>query len=134
MHTYHRSYWDVDLASNVSWGWRKLLQIRPLVRPHIWYKLGNGYKASVWFDKWEESGPLMNHLSYRAIANAGYTLQAKVKDVVLNEAWTWPDTWFASFPVLNNIYVLLLIDDQDDILQWKKCWVTEFPNLLLTRI
>lgn len=38
IHSYklkHRSFWDVRLEANVSWGWRKLLQIRNLIRPHI---------------------------------------------------------------------------------------------------
>ena len=56
IHSYklkHRSFWDVCIPSNVSWGWRKILQIRSLVRPYIWYKLGNGKQVSVWFDKWD---------------------------------------------------------------------------------
>nr|GEV72418.1 reverse transcriptase zinc-binding domain-containing protein [Tanacetum cinerariifolium] len=35
----NQSFWDVRLLSNVSWGWRKILQIRNIVRPHIWYKI-----------------------------------------------------------------------------------------------
>ncbi|GJU64014.1 reverse transcriptase domain-containing protein [Tanacetum coccineum] len=35
-----RSFWDVPLAANVSWGWRKLLQIRNRVRNHFRYRLG----------------------------------------------------------------------------------------------
>ncbi|GKE04119.1 hypothetical protein Tco_1396137, partial [Tanacetum coccineum] len=69
-----RSFWDVPLVSNVSWGWRKLLQIRNTVRPYFWYKIGNGEKASVWYDTWDELCPLMNHISYRGLSNAIYTL------------------------------------------------------------
>ncbi|GJY81560.1 hypothetical protein Tco_0494311 [Tanacetum coccineum] len=36
----------------MSWGWRKLLQIRYTIRPFIWHKLYNGKSTSVWFDKW----------------------------------------------------------------------------------
>ncbi|PWA70906.1 reverse transcriptase domain, Reverse transcriptase zinc-binding domain protein [Artemisia annua] len=28
-----RSFWDIRMVANVSWGWRKLLTIRPLIRP-----------------------------------------------------------------------------------------------------
>ncbi|GKE06258.1 hypothetical protein Tco_1398276, partial [Tanacetum coccineum] len=71
------SFWDVPLRSNVSWGWRKLLQIRNIIRPHIWYKLGNGNKTSAWFDKWDDRCSLMSHLSYRAISSASFNFQEK---------------------------------------------------------
>ncbi|GJR46966.1 reverse transcriptase domain, reverse transcriptase zinc-binding domain protein [Tanacetum coccineum] len=116
----NRNFWDVQTASNVSWGWRKLLQIRHIIRPRIWYKIGNGKKASVWFDKWEDSCPSMNSLSYRAIANAGFSLDDKIKDVVSNDACKWPSTWFVAYPVLISMPIPILIEDQEDILQWRK--------------
>ncbi|GKB41077.1 hypothetical protein Tco_0886019 [Tanacetum coccineum] len=50
IHTYKlkgRSLWDIPLQSNLSWGWLKLLQIRDLVRPFIWIKIGNGVNTSI---------------------------------------------------------------------------------------
>ncbi|GJU27660.1 MAK10-like protein [Tanacetum coccineum] len=111
---------DVNLASNVSWGWRKLLQIRHRVRPHIWYKLGDGKQASVWFDKWEEYCPIMQHLSYRTITSAGFNFQEKVKDVILNGKWKWPSSWVVSFPVLSTIKVPLLNEEHEDCLFWRR--------------
>ena len=90
----NRSFWDVSLISNASWGWRKLLQIRNIVRPHIWYKIGNGEKASVWFDTWEARCPLMNHVSYRAISNVGFNRQETVAAMIYDGSWTWPYSWF----------------------------------------
>ncbi|GKG38582.1 hypothetical protein Tco_0460294, partial [Tanacetum coccineum] len=66
----HRSFWDVPLVSSISWGWRKLLQMRNLIRPHVWYKLGNGTTASIWFDTWDNR-------------------RGKVADVVNEGAWSW---------------------------------------------
>ncbi|GJY70285.1 reverse transcriptase domain, reverse transcriptase zinc-binding domain protein [Tanacetum coccineum] len=62
----------------------------------------------------------MNSLSYRAIANAGFSLDDKIKDVVSNGAWKWPSTWFVAYPVLISMPIPILIDDQEDILQWRK--------------
>ncbi|GJS64451.1 putative reverse transcriptase domain, reverse transcriptase zinc-binding domain protein [Tanacetum coccineum] len=53
IHTYklrNRSFWDLPIKDNVSWGWLKLLQLRVLVRPFFWVKLGNGRDTSVWHD------------------------------------------------------------------------------------
>ena len=71
----NRSFWEVPLLANVSWGWRKLLQLRNIIRPHVWFKLGNGKKASAWFDIWDETCPIIDHVSYRALGNAGYDRQ-----------------------------------------------------------
>ncbi|GJR86836.1 aspartic peptidase [Tanacetum coccineum] len=83
-----RSLWEVPLVSNVSWGWRKLLQIHNTVRPYFWYKIGNGEKASIWYDTWDELCPLMNHVSYRGLSNAGFDRQETVTNVVSNGSWT----------------------------------------------
>ncbi|GJR77093.1 putative reverse transcriptase zinc-binding domain-containing protein [Tanacetum coccineum] len=114
-----RSFWEVPLVSNVIWGWRKLLQIRNTVRPYFWYKIGNGEKASVWYDTWDELCPLMNHVSYRGISNAGFDCQETLANVVSNGSWTWPHTSYSSFPILNQVSVPTLHYNHIDTLQWK---------------
>ncbi|PWA36436.1 reverse transcriptase zinc-binding domain-containing protein [Artemisia annua] len=115
----HRSFWDVPLTANVSWGWRKLLQIRNKVRPHVWYQLGNGGKASMWYDTWDELCPLMNHVTHRAVSNAGYNKREKVVNVVNDGSWSWPQTWYNHFPPLSQINFPNLRPDQPDSLVWK---------------
>ncbi|GKB15786.1 putative gag-pol polyprotein [Tanacetum coccineum] len=44
-----RSLWDVPCLGDVSWGWQKLLQIWPLIRPFIWNKINNGKLTSMWW-------------------------------------------------------------------------------------
>ncbi|GJV41691.1 hypothetical protein Tco_1420131 [Tanacetum coccineum] len=39
---------DVPVKSDMSWGWRKLLQLREVVKPFFWVKLGNGLSTSLW--------------------------------------------------------------------------------------
>jgi hypothetical protein len=108
------------MASNISLGWCKLLQIRTLIRPHCWYKIGNGNEASVWFDTWDVYCPLKNQVSSRNVTDAGYNLQEKVSDVVSNAEWKWPASWYTLFPVLNQkITVPILRNDQEDQLFWK---------------
>ncbi|GKB25951.1 hypothetical protein Tco_0865352, partial [Tanacetum coccineum] len=52
------SFWEVSCRSNLSWGWRKILQLRPLIREFIWYRIGDGLTASAWFDSWCHVGPI----------------------------------------------------------------------------
>ncbi|GJR24768.1 hypothetical protein Tco_0973295, partial [Tanacetum coccineum] len=42
IHTYKlkgRSLCDIPIKADVSWGWRKLLQLRDRVRPYMWFKI-----------------------------------------------------------------------------------------------
>ncbi|GKD52410.1 hypothetical protein Tco_1281386, partial [Tanacetum coccineum] len=79
-----RSFWDIPLRGNMSWGWRKILQLRPLIREYIRYNLGDGSVASLWFDCWSSRSSLSNVISTRDIFRAGFDLSAKVRDVVVN--------------------------------------------------
>ncbi|GJT59129.1 retrovirus-related pol polyprotein from transposon TNT 1-94 [Tanacetum coccineum] len=56
-----RSFWEVPLRGNMSWSWRKILQLRPLIRESIWTTIGDGSSTSLW-----------------------------VKDIVHNGTWNWP--------------------------------------------
>ena len=35
-------------ANSGAWGWRKLLEIRHILQPHIHYKIGNGELIYIW--------------------------------------------------------------------------------------
>ncbi|GKB67736.1 putative RNA-directed DNA polymerase [Tanacetum coccineum] len=96
IHTYklrNRSFWDLPIKDNVSWGWLKLLQLRVLVRPFFWVKLGNGRDTSVWHDSWCSHCPLSRFISPRDIYSEGFNNQAMVADFVINNVWTWPQAW-----------------------------------------
>ncbi|GKB95569.1 RNA-directed DNA polymerase, eukaryota, reverse transcriptase zinc-binding domain protein [Tanacetum coccineum] len=38
--TAERNFWDVPIRGNMSWSWRKILQLRPSIREFIWRKIG----------------------------------------------------------------------------------------------
>ncbi|GJR41849.1 hypothetical protein Tco_1309952 [Tanacetum coccineum] len=70
-----RSFWAIPLNGvDMSWGWRKLLQLRVLVRPYIWTKLGNSNSASAWHDTWDPQGPLIRLISPSDISSEGFSL------------------------------------------------------------
>ncbi|GJV43271.1 putative RNA-directed DNA polymerase [Tanacetum coccineum] len=77
-----RNFWDVPIRGNMSWSWRKILQLRPSIREFIWRKIGNGSSTSIWFDKWCLEGPLASRVSPRDIHRAGLTLYSHVGDVI----------------------------------------------------
>ncbi|GJR53134.1 putative RNA-directed DNA polymerase [Tanacetum coccineum] len=122
IHTYklrNRSFWDLPIKDNVSWGWLKLLQLRVLVRPFFWVKLGNGRDTSVWHDSWCSHCPLSRFISPRDIYSEGFNNQAMVADFVLNNVWTWPQAWIAKAPILNLILAPNLDENTIDCIRWR---------------
>ncbi|XP_021970148.1 uncharacterized protein LOC110865195 [Helianthus annuus] len=120
----HHNFWTCREGSNCSWSWRKLLHIRPLLRSHIWSKLGNGNDTSAWYDLWSQLGPLTNLISARVITNAGFRLNDKVADVFLDTSWAWPEGWRSRFPMLDQLDNIRLNPNSTDRLCWKEGDVT----------
>nr|GEU68754.1 hypothetical protein [Tanacetum cinerariifolium] len=89
IHSYRlkgRSLWNVPCLGDVSWGWQKLLQIRPLIRPFIWNKINNGKLTPMWFDKYDLC-PIHDMLSFRDITRSGFGLSDSISDFISNENW-----------------------------------------------
>ncbi|GKA67000.1 hypothetical protein Tco_0766808 [Tanacetum coccineum] len=78
-----RNFWDIPLRGNMSWGWRKILNLCPKVRNFIWKVIGNGVSTSLWYDKWTDLDPLATRISPCDIHNAGLSFQSKVSDIVV---------------------------------------------------
>ncbi|GKA88788.1 hypothetical protein Tco_0810552 [Tanacetum coccineum] len=113
-----RNFWDIPLRGNMSWGWRKILKLRPIVRNFIWKKIGNGMNTSLWYDKWNEFDPLANRISPRDIHRAGLNLQSKVSDVIFQGTWIWPPNLLVKYPFLID-YNIPIRDDVLDCLEWR---------------
>ncbi|GKC18404.1 hypothetical protein Tco_1020554, partial [Tanacetum coccineum] len=47
-----RNFWDVLFRGNMTWGWQKILQLCPILREYIWYRIGDGSKVSMWSNHW----------------------------------------------------------------------------------
>nr|GFA63319.1 reverse transcriptase zinc-binding domain-containing protein [Tanacetum cinerariifolium] len=100
-----RSFWDIPLRSNMSWGWRKILQARSLVRSFFWSRIGDGKNTFAWFDNWFATSPLSNLILNRDIYRVGLGRDARVSDIVLADSWVWPSGLIVKYPPLANIVV-----------------------------
>ncbi|KAL0287048.1 UNVERIFIED_CONTAM: putative ribonuclease H protein [Sesamum radiatum] len=74
------SLWSYTGATG-SWGWKKMLKLRPLLRCGLTYRVGNGDSFKLWKDIWHENGPLC--LSYpRGPTTTGLPLDAPLSCVI----------------------------------------------------
>ena len=85
-----RSIWEIQVPTNCSWIWRKLLKLRSLFRPYIRYIVGNGQLTWLWFDFWLPMGPIIPTLGERVIYDSGLQRQTKVTPIIHEGGWRWP--------------------------------------------
>ncbi|GJX07986.1 hypothetical protein Tco_0195918 [Tanacetum coccineum] len=113
-----RSFWDVPIRGEISWGWRKVLQLRPLIREFVWHNIGDGALTSLWFDRWCPNSPLANTISTQDIHRAGLNLDSRVCDIVQNDGWSWPDYLVSKYPFLDQI-VMPNRSHRSDAIEWR---------------
>ena len=114
-----RTFWDVPMKAGISWGWLKLLQLRDIVRPFFWTKIGNGKNTSVWYDSWCSQSPLIRYLTPRDITREGFSIHSCVADLVVNNAWIWPQAWLLKAQELGIIQVPCLEESRPDLPVWR---------------
>ena len=82
-----RNFWDAPIINDVCWGWRKILEIRDVLRSHIITRIGDGCSTSLWFDNWCFLGPLCQFISKGDFYEACLSLDCKVVDLIINGEW-----------------------------------------------
>ncbi|GJV42097.1 reverse transcriptase zinc-binding domain-containing protein [Tanacetum coccineum] len=114
-----RNFWDIPMRGNMTWGWRNLLHLRPLIQEFFWYKPGDGSRVYAWFDHWCTLSPLANVISSRDIFRGGFDKQSKVCDLIVNDQFAWPQEWLSKYPSLLSVNVPNLSVGVPDSLVWK---------------
>ncbi|GAV92916.1 LOW QUALITY PROTEIN: zf-RVT domain-containing protein, partial [Cephalotus follicularis] len=87
--------WNKAYSSNrglLSWSWRQTLLLRTLAKEHLIYRCGNGEQFSLWFDPWLHGDSVHALYGHRVIYDAGLDKHARVKDIILEGEWCWPQT------------------------------------------
>ncbi|KAL0295882.1 UNVERIFIED_CONTAM: Retrovirus-related Pol polyprotein from type-2 retrotransposable element R2DM, partial [Sesamum calycinum] len=82
--------WTFDSKAG-SWGWKKMIKLRFLLKNALHYKVGNGNTFSLWQDIWHERGPLC--LTYpNGPTITGLPLDSLINCVLQQDRWNWPST------------------------------------------
>ncbi|GKB95035.1 hypothetical protein Tco_0981172, partial [Tanacetum coccineum] len=107
--------WNKDLMSKHLW---KILSQRDIIRDFVRTKVGNGRSCNIWFDYWQDRGPLSRFIDQRTIVLTGLSLNTKISHLICNSSWTWPNEWFNDFGEVLNIPVPILNNEIDDRTIW----------------
>nr|GFB95949.1 hypothetical protein [Tanacetum cinerariifolium] len=99
------SIWDISADGNDSWGWKYLLNFRSWIGDHVRYRIGDGNSINVWHGKSHEGLSLSNLFSKKEIFNVGFKDYDKIKDVVGENGWKWPQSWIIKYPWLARLQV-----------------------------
>nr|GEV79996.1 hypothetical protein [Tanacetum cinerariifolium] len=111
----------------MKWGWRKILQVRPLLRRFIWHRIGDGLGTSIWFDTWDPICPLKDRISNRDIYRED-ALHVPVLVPMKSDVIMWKDRndEYKPFSVREVWYA---IRPREDVVPWYN--VIWFPHCIL---
>ncbi|KAL0293941.1 UNVERIFIED_CONTAM: hypothetical protein Sradi_6911700 [Sesamum radiatum] len=84
----HSTIWTFNGALG-SWGWKKMLKLRPLFQRGVIYQIGDGSSFSLWQDPWHERGPLCLIFPQGPEA-IGLPLSSPLSSVIRRRQWCWP--------------------------------------------
>lgn len=79
------NFWDVPLTSNASFGWRKLLNMRDVVKSFVFVEIDNGICISTCFGQWDTHGPIIKFISKRKTFIADFDMNTKACDLEVNQ-------------------------------------------------
>ena len=85
-----RNLQEISCPGDCSWSWRKLLGMRTWVSSRMKFRIGNGERASLWFDNWHPFGPIAEVKGDRIIYDSGLDRMAKVASIIDGSTWRWP--------------------------------------------
>ncbi|XP_022039954.1 uncharacterized protein LOC110942484 [Helianthus annuus] len=115
-----QNYWEIQCRGSMSWGWRKILSIRNIVRSFVWKVIRSGRQTNAWSDNWCHLSPLRAMITPRRIANAGFNLSSSVADLLdSNGQWNWPQAWYDLYPVLIGLSFDMPNPQLQDLTVWK---------------
>ncbi|KAJ9555234.1 hypothetical protein OSB04_009848 [Centaurea solstitialis] len=115
-----KSIWSITAKSSWSWVFRKLLDLRPLVRRFFFHRIGNGHTTNAWVDTWLECGSLSDIIPYRRFSRMGFTTTTTARELILTCDSAWPADWYQIFPNLHLYDIPTILDANRDEVCWKR--------------
>nr|GEU32561.1 hypothetical protein [Tanacetum cinerariifolium] len=115
-----RNFWDLPYRGNMTWGWRNILKLCPVIRKFIWHKIGDGSGTSLGYDCWQS--PLAEFVSTRDMYSEGFSTSSCVRDLMCNGSLAWPNVLLSNSIPRHAFHLWLVIrrrlKTQDTLRPW----------------
>ncbi|XP_052627637.1 uncharacterized protein LOC128134199 [Lactuca sativa] len=102
-----------------SWTWKRFLEIRKTVRPHVVSCVGNGRNTALWHDWWHPIGILCTIIPRRDWVSNGLSDSSLVCDVLDFDTYSWPVEWVNKFPGLTEAPMFCIDSNMNDVVGWR---------------
>ncbi|GKC86773.1 hypothetical protein Tco_1147422, partial [Tanacetum coccineum] len=113
------SIWNVQINESDSWNWKCLLEIRDKMADKIQYKAGDRRNICMWYDKWHDSGLLIDKISNRDFYDARIPKMINIDDIIDRGVWKLPNEWNSSEFEVMKIRPPRLQSGMIDKVKWK---------------
>ncbi|XP_052623926.1 uncharacterized protein LOC128134194 [Lactuca sativa] len=114
-----RNFWDIWKKKSMNWTWKRFLELRKIIRPHVVSCIGNGGNTSLWHDWWHPIGILSTIIARRDWIRNGFNDNSLVSDVMNNDSYAWPVDWVNKFPGLIDGPMFCNIGNNRDMIVWR---------------
>ncbi|GJU35207.1 hypothetical protein Tco_1183561 [Tanacetum coccineum] len=91
----------------------------------------DGITVSAWFDQWCHVGPLSHIVTTRDIFRDRFNLSTKLKELISNGVWTWPNEWNAKYHFLEALNTPVLLGTPNS-LEWREVLGVVKPFIVTT--
>lgn len=118
-HIKDRSFWDIMFKDNMSWTWKRFLNVRKCVRPFVVSSIGNGENTSLWHDWWHPIGIISMLIPRREWISKGFNDKSKVGDILVNGNYCWPNDWLELYPGLRDGPMFKCSGNRADGIIWR---------------
>ncbi|XP_052622964.1 uncharacterized protein LOC128128149 [Lactuca sativa] len=114
-----KNFWDILQKKSISWTWKRCLEVRKIVRPHVVSCVGNGRNTSLWHDWWHPIGILCAIMSRRDWVSNGLSDSSLVSDILDYDTYSWLVDWVNKFPRFKEAPVFCIDSDMSDVAGWR---------------
>ena len=111
-----KNFWTCTIPRSCSWGWKRILTLRPLALQHLTYKVGFCSNFSLWHDPWCRCSPLLEQFDDSLRSALGSCSQDPVHSIQENGLWNLGVSNLSSIRELRELCRSILPNGSDEIL------------------
>lgn len=120
--------WHVHTSQSCSQTQKRILKLRNKVKSCIDYRVSDGERINLWYDKWHSLGAFINKFGDRIIYDSNQGKMAKVEAIIRDRNCCWPSANSQSLMEIKKGKNISPKGDKDEV-RWNSISSSEFSTL-----